>query len=328
VYRALLRVLEGKQRARDDVIQPTEASDDEKDDHPIISTVEIADTLDSSINLDIFVAANDSRMTNGTEKAKQKTTQSAEDAENDAALGIVKREPLDSDDDHAATGFYSHRDRGLRLELIEEHLKLLDEHQLKFCERVGPAGRGEWRVDFTPLIDTLIQRNIDATIMSRLGPVHMRVVRMLRDKGRIDEKQIAAASMMRLKDVRSFLTQLQYAGFVESQDVPKDNQRQPSRTIFLYFYDRQRVQDQLLQRTYKSLSRMFQRLQLERQRYASAIEKAEKMDANQEALNQNEREAVMQWRAVEEKLLLQVDRLDSQVALLRDFSGRNVSLLS
>jgi DNA-directed RNA polymerase III subunit RPC3 len=302
---------------------PTETSDDERDDHPIVSTVEIAEVLDTSINLDIFIS-DSTKTTNGRNKMRR--FQSAEDAETEAALGI-KQEP-DSDDDYGINGVHSQRDRGIRLELIEEHLKLLDEHQLKFCERVGPAGRGEWRVDFTPLIDTLIQRNIDATIMSKLGPVHMRVVRMLRDKGRIDEKQIAAASMMRLKDVRSFLTQLQYAGFVESQDVPKDNQRQPSRTIFLYFYDRQRVQELLLQRAYKSLSRTFQRLQLERQRYASAIEKAEKMDTNQEALNQNEREAVMQWRVVEEKLLLQVERLDVQVALLRDFSGRNLSLIS
>lgn len=329
VYGALLQVLESKMRAHDGYTLLSEDSDeDDKDYQPIVSTVEVADVLDTTLNLNTFVTTDESRrLVNGSNRNKKRKPQSAEDAEDYALLGI-KQEPSDSEEDHGANGMYGQFGRGARLDLIEEHLKLLAEHQLKFCGRAGAAGRGEWQVDFAALTKRLVQKNIDATIMSRLGGVHMRVVRMLRDKGRIDEKQIAAMSMMRLKDVRSVLTQLQYAGFVESQDVPKDAQRQPSRTIFLYFYDQNRVQDQLLQRTYQALSRILQRLQLERQRYASAIEKAEKMDVNQDALNQNEREAVMQWRAVEEKLLLQVDRLDEQVALLRDFSGRNSSLVS
>ena len=84
----------------------------------------------------------------------------------------------------------------------------------------------------------------------------------------------------------------------------------------------------LLLQTYQAMSRTLQRLKQERENYKNVIEKAEMMDAKQEELNQNERDAVMQWREVEEKLVIQVQRMDEQVALLRDFSGRDTSLVS
>ena len=115
---------------------------------------------------------------------------------------------------------------------------------------------------------------------------------------------------------------------VECQEVPKDGSRQNARTIFLWFHDQQRVQSLLLQHTYQAMARLLQRLKAERENYRNAIEKAEMMDVKQESLNQNEQEAVMQWREVEEKLLVQLQRTDEFVALLRDFSGKDTSLFS
>ena len=110
--------------------------------------------------------------------------------------------------------------------------------------------------------------------------------------------------------------------------VPKDTTRQSARTHYLWFHDQSRIQSLLLQQTYQGMARTLQRLKQERENYRNAIEKAEMMDVKQEALAQTERDAVTQWREVEEKLLIQIQRMDETVALLRDFSGKDKSLIS
>lgn len=326
VYGSLLQVLEGKVRARDGEIQIEEESDDEEDDLPTASTMEVSEMLDPTIDLTLGIqgASGADHLPNGDGKGKKK----AKVIDNDFSDIGIKQEISDDEDENQPNGYTSYQSRNKRLTLVEEHLKLLEEHQKGFCKRAGGAGRGEWRVHFSTLTDLLVQTTIDSTILTRFGKVHALLVRMLRDKGRLAEKEIGACTMMRAKDVRSILTELQYAGFIESQELPKDASRQPARTLYLYFHDQKRVQSLLLQQTYQGMSRMMQRLKQERENYKNAIEKAETMDAKQEELNQNEREAVMQWREVEEKLVIQVQRMDEQVALLRDFSGRDNSLTS
>lgn len=324
VYGALLQALEGKVRARDGDIQADEGSDDEEDDLPVASTIEVADLLDPTIDLTLGIQgmSDTHQLPNGDTKGKKK----AKVTENESAG--IKREHSDDESEHHPNGYISYESRNKRLNLVEDHLKLLEEHSKGFCKRVGGAGHGEWRVYFSALTDALVQTTVDATILARFGRTHALLVRMLREKGRLAEKEIGALTLMRAKDVRSILTELQYAGIIEAQEVPKDTSRQPTRTLYLYFHDQKRVQSLLLQQSYQGMSRMLQRLKQERENYKNAIEKAEMMDVKQEELNSNERDAVMQWREVEEKLVIQVQRMDEQVALLRDYSGKDSSLVS
>lgn len=324
VYGALLQVLEGKVRARDENLKVDESRDDEEEDLPTALTTDVAEILDPTIDLGLGIRGNGStsgKLPNGKVKKKSKVLDP-----DFADIGIKMEAPSDSEDE--ATGFTSYQDRHKRYTLIEEHLKLLEEHPKSFCRRVGGGGRGEWKVSFPSLTDTLIHAEIDSTVLARFGRIAARIIRLLRDRGRLEEKQVAAFAMMRIKDVRAILTELQYAGIVEAQEVPKDAGRQPSRTVYLWFHDQHRVQNLLLQANYQGLSRMLQRLKQERENYKNAIEKAEMMDVKQAALAQNEREAIMQWREVEEKMLVQVQRMDETVALFRDFSGRDSSLVS
>ncbi|EME86548.1 uncharacterized protein MYCFIDRAFT_43158, partial [Pseudocercospora fijiensis CIRAD86] len=290
VYAALLRALEGKLKARDDDVKEEREDEDEDDHQPSASVSEIAEVLDPTVDLTLGVvgAADEFHLSNGDSKKPKK----------------------------------------LKLALIEEHLKLLHEHPKTFCVPTRGSGGGEWRVHFSALTENLIQANVDMTVMARFGKVHARFVRLLRERGRLDEKQVASFSMMRIKDVRAILTELKFAGLVEGQEVPKDNTRQPTRSLYLWFHDQERVAGMILQQTYQAMSRTLQRLKVEREGYRNVIEKAEMMDMKQEALAQNEREALMQWREIEEKLLTQLERMDDVVALLRDFSGKDTSLVS
>lgn len=324
VYGTLLQVLEAKLQGRDDDLKDSSDEDDDKDDLPLATTIEVANILDPSLDLGLGVhdVKDFTKIPNGNSKGKKRV----KNHDSFPELGI--KEEYASDDDDMINGYSSYEDRGTRLSLVEEHLKLLEEHPKRFCSRVGGGGRGEWQVDFASLTDTLIGADIDSTILARFGKIHMRIIRLLRERGRLEEKQVASLTLMRSKDVRAILTELQYAGIAESQEVPRDATRMAARTTYLWFHDQARVQNLILQQTYQGMSRVLQRLRQERENYKSAIEKAEMMDVKQEALSQHERNAVQQWREVEEKLLIQVQRMDDLVARLRDFSGKDTTLVS
>jgi DNA-directed RNA polymerase III subunit RPC3 len=325
VYGALLQVLEGRKRGRDDeIIEPEQDPGDEELRQPTATTAEVVELLDPDLDLSPSISGASSMFKISKSDGKQRKRVKPFDP-NAEELGIKQEEESDDDDENQYAGYSSYADREKRLCLIEEHLKLLAEHSKGFCTRVGNAGHGEWRVNFPALTKILIQTDIDSTIMARFGKIHTRITRLLRERGRLDEKQVASFSMMRIKDVRVILTELQFAGLVEAQEVPKDTARTPARTIYLWIHDQERVSSILLQQTYQAMSRTFRRLGVERETYRSAIERAEMYP---DSLSPSDRDTLMQWREIEEKLLMQVQRMDELVALLRDFSGTDTSLVS
>ncbi|KAK4542704.1 hypothetical protein LTR36_006276 [Oleoguttula mirabilis] len=323
VYGALLQTLEGKVRAVHDELA-ADMSDDDESSLPAATAAEVAEILDPAIELGASIKglATDKTLTNGTGKKGKKPHDDFGD------FGI-KRELSDSEDEPTTNGYSGYRDRANRLSSIEAHLALLEEHTKRYCKRVRAHGSSEWRVDFPALTATLVEAEVDTTIQARYGKLALRVARMLRERGKLEEKQVASCAMMRIKDIRAILTELQFHGILEAQELPKDNGRQPSRTLYLWFCDTFRVQHLFLQQTYKAMARTLQRIPVERERYRTVIEKAERTDVKgreQEKLEQPEKQALREWREVEERLLSQVDRMDEMVALLRDFSGRDTSL--
>ena len=333
VYGALLQSLETKIKAVRDSLATYEDTEDEEAAQPITTVVEVADLIDSAIDLGSSIkgASSSHRMPNGTGKNSKRPHVVENDDEDFTDIGIKKEHHSDSEDDQAMNGYHSYRDKTRRLGLVEQHLSLLAEHPKGFCNRVGNRSSGEWRVNFPALTNTLIQAELDTTSTARYGRIATRIVRMLRDKGRLEEKQLAPTAMMRVKDVRALLTDLQSHGFLDAQELPKDNGRQPSRTLYLWGFNQKTAQDSVIQQCYQGMSRALQRVQVERDKYRQVIEKAERLDVKgQEAsvLSNGEKEMLREWREIEERLLTQVGRMDDVVALLRDFSGKDTSLVS
>lgn len=331
VYAALLQVLETRIRARDDDVHEEQDDEDQEAQLPSATTTEVADVLKTWAPFDLTLGVRGAASLYrppATERDKTKKSKKRIIPDEDFSEIGIKMESSDDDDEpNGANGFSSYKDQNNMLSLVEEHLKILAEHPKQFCRRAGNAGRGEYKVDFAALTDKLVASEIDQTVKARLSKVHALVVRMLRDVGRLEDKAIAARLMMRVKDVREILTQLQFAGLVEGQEVPKDNSRQPSRAVYLWYHDQSRVAPLLVQQSYQAMSRILQRLAQERVDKKGIIERAE-MLKTEDSLGQTEREHIMEWREIEEKLMLQFLRIDEHVALLRDFSGKDTSLTS
>lgn len=205
---------------------------------------------------------------------------------------------------------------------IDQHLCLLAQPPFNLTSKRMVSGLITWTVEFRHLARKLRHLELERIVESRYGDVALRVVRILRAKGKLDEKRLQEISLLPFKDLRQVLGLMQTAGFVDLQEVPRDALRQPSRTIYLWFYDPDRICSTILEDTYKSMSRCMQRLNFERSRLKDFLEKTERSDVkgNEDRyLTESEMQTLQQWRAKEALLLGEVARLDDMVAVMRDY---------
>jgi DNA-directed RNA polymerase III subunit RPC3 len=220
----------------------------------------------------------------------------------------------DHDDDHGANGNRTYE--------IDQHLSLLAQPPLNLTSKRLNGGIINWTVEFRHLARKLRHLEIERIVEARYGDVALRVLRVLQAKGKLDEKRLQEISLLPFKDLRQVLASMQTGGFVDLQEVPRDAQRQPSRTIYLWYYDPDRTRDSMLQDTYKAMSRCLQRLKFERGRLKDFLEKTERSDVkgNEELyLSEGELDRLREWRAKEALLLGEVARLDDMVAVMRDY---------
>jgi len=207
---------------------------------------------------------------------------------------------------------------------LRQHLFLLSNQPFGFLHHL-PASRStreSWSVDFHGLARHLLTNSIFHIITNRFGTLATRLIRILQEKGKLDEKTLTSSGLLNQKTMRALLTAMNRAGFLELQEVPKGNDRQPSKTIYLWFFDEERCRLRILDETYKTMTRVLQRIGVERERVKGTVEKSERVDVQgreEEILGGEEKKALKDWRAKEERLLGELGKLDDLVAVLRDF---------
>lgn len=249
-----------------------------------------------------------------------------EDGPNGNTNGTLKRkrEKEDAEKHAPRANESSHANQASCHLLTRQHLLLLAEHPLEFVTYIRPTHRNpeSWTVKFHALSQKLRLNELENTIVSRYSAEGLRIVRILKGKGKLDEKAISSFALMSQKLMRHLLTTMHEQGHLELQEIPKDNNRQPSRTMFLWFFDPERCRMKVLEETYKTMARCMQRVKIEREAVQSTLDKASRTDVigkEVEYLSVHERKTIEEWREKEEKLLGEVDRLDNLVAVLRDF---------
>ncbi|KAH8177942.1 RNA polymerase III subunit RPC82 domain-containing protein [Sarocladium implicatum] len=209
-----------------------------------------------------------------------------------------------------------------RIDQMRQHLLLLAEGKTRFLRHCGSQGRGQWTVDFSQLMDKLREGEMDAVIGESHGRHGLRLTRILREKGKLDEKTLPLAALMKKSDVQGKMLAMQMAGIVDVQEVPKDNSRLANRTLFFWFFDRERTEAQMLDDLYKAMLRCLQTLDVERHRNRNVLSFVERKDVKgreEEVMTAEHYNEYNKHLEVQEKLLAQVSRLDEMVAVLRDY---------
>lgn len=209
-----------------------------------------------------------------------------------------------------------------RLDQMRQHLLLLAESKHRFIRHSGTHGRGQWTVDFELLMDRLRESELDAYIEQSFGRHGLRLTRILREKGKLDEKMLPSAALMKKGDVQGKMLAMQMAGLVDVQEVPKDNSRLANRTLFFWFFDGERTQSQLLDDVYKGMLRCLQTLDVERHKERNILTFVDRKDVKgkeEEVMTAEHYNKYNRHLEDQQKLLGQVMRLDDMVAVFRDY---------
>lgn len=349
VYATLLQQLSKKtSRCRLDLEIDGSDADDGFGSDVRISTNEVFDRLDSSLDVSagigkVSASATDRKSANHIreqppgvkvlyDEAEVEGEASSDEEESEQANGHTFDED-DEDKNHNQAvmngvngnkqGRVKFNDVGpaklSRKEHFRQHLLLLCEGHYQFLRHCAME---QWTVDFEPLVQSLQVMELDTVIQRSVGQTGLRLVRILRKVGKMDEKTLPSLALMTKGDVQTIMLKMQMLGYVDMQEVPRDNNRTASRTLFLYWTDTNRCLDRVLDNTYKTMVRCLQRVEVQRQMEADVLDLVKRDDVRgreKEMMQERYYNRFVRVMEVQEKLLAHVMRLDDLVGTLRDF---------
>ena len=216
-------------------------------------------------------------------------------------------------------------DPNTHLASIRAHLLLLSSHPVSFLRYIPRTSSTseKWSVPYSHLSHTLLHNLITNLATTRFGSTSTRLLNILAEKGKLDEKTLCTISLIPQKNMRSLLTSMHTAGLLELQEIPRDaNNRAPSRTTFLWYFEADRARAKVLDETERAMARLLQRAAVEREGMEGLLAKAERSDVRgreDEFLSKGELQALREWEGKEDRIWGQLGRLDDMVGILRDF---------
>ena len=210
--------------------------------------------------------------------------------------------------------------------IVHRHLRLLSESNTPLLNRHPRSGTQPetWSIPFEALSKQLRTEVLDRNITSQYGALGSRIASLLRQFGKMDDPSILRRLISKRKRCKSLLTKMLKSGKLEVQELPRDNNRVPSRTVWLWYFDPERCGQKVLDETYQTMLRCLQRLRHERKSHKDTLAKAARTDVvgrEEEYLSKAELSELKEWRTGEERLLGELGRLDEIVLVLRDMQG-------
>ncbi|KAF5391807.1 hypothetical protein D9757_001724 [Collybiopsis confluens] len=193
---------------------------------------------------------------------------------------------------------------------------------VEFSSKGG--GSGKVQVVFDVIARRLRRQILEGVTRERHGAIGVRIVRLLMDTGKMDEKQISKIVMMPLKDVRPLLSALANSSLVSTVEVPKSADRNPTRTFYLWQVDIPKAFSFILNVLYKTLFNISARRQAEHEddsMLTAVMEKRNRSDVSMDVeglLSVNEKEILKEWEAKEEKLCILEARVEESVFIVRE----------
>ncbi|GLB35149.1 putative RNA polymerase III subunit RPC82 [Lyophyllum shimeji] len=232
-----------------------------------------------------------------------------------------------SDDEDLSSGLvFGSSKKPSNATCVKEYLGMLSS-----ADNPTPAGRAgafvsytatKVQVEFETVCRRLRRRVLESVTRERHGIEGVRIVRLLLDTGKMDEKQVSKIVMMAPKDVRPLLAALAADSLISTQEVPKSADRNPTRTFYLWYVDLHKAYSVILGDLYKTLYNIGMRRSAEEEtsEVKAVLEKRERSDVSQDEslLSRLERDILSEWEAKQKKLTVLEGRVEETMFVLKD----------
>ncbi|KAJ7168137.1 RNA polymerase III subunit RPC82-domain-containing protein [Mycena crocata] len=232
-----------------------------------------------------------------------------------------------SDQEDLASGLILKTKNPSNMACIKDYLGMLS-----CADNPTPAGRAtaflsfgasKVQVEFETICKRLRRRVLESVTRERHGPEGVRILRLLLDTGKMDEKQISKVVMIPGKDVRPLLALMSAESLISTQEVPKSADRNPARMFYLWHVDLQKAYSVILGNLYKTLYNIGVRRQAEKEEpmLKAVLEKRERSDVSQDEaglMSRLELDMIKEWEDKQEKLTVLEMRVEESVFILRD----------
>jgi DNA-directed RNA polymerase III subunit RPC3 len=132
--------------------------------------------------------------------------------------------------------------------------------------------------------------------------------------------QLARLAFLSVKDAREVLGRLSAAGFIEPQEIPRSADRAPSRTLYLWFIDFNKVVTSLVGHHYKALANLQSQRAHQLEKKRGLVEKRERTDVrdNEALLSKRDIDSIAELDQTLEALAVGEQRIDQQLFVLRE----------
>ncbi|GAA5820142.1 hypothetical protein JCM3770_005389 [Rhodotorula araucariae] len=190
-----------------------------------------------------------------------------------------------------------------------------------FLLQQGEGTHAKWAVNWTQLGRAMKRSLVEAVIRDKLGETAIRCWRIMEAKGKLDEKHVARLAFLSVKEAREVLGRLSANGLIEPQEVPRTADRAPSRTLYLWFVDFNKVVTALIAHHYKALANVQAQREHQLALRRGLVDKRERSDVreNDALLTKRDHEAIVELEQTLEALAVAEQRLDEQLFVLREF---------
>ncbi|KAJ2881381.1 RNA polymerase III subunit C82 [Coemansia aciculifera] len=210
--------------------------------------------------------------------------------------------------------------REKRSEIIFALLEVIHTDSSGIVIKVDERGTGQYRVNFERAAITLRDRCVDALVHEKFGSVHARLLRVLRDKQKLDEKVVAQATMLPIDSCRTRLHDLALAGMIDTVEIPRSADRNPSRMFYLWYVNADKQMRSAMRFVYQGMSNIIERNTKEVSARALLIAKTKREDVilDPGLLTDGERKELQNLARIKQRLTVANVRLDSMLLVIYD----------
>ncbi|KAI7872650.1 RNA polymerase III subunit RPC82-domain-containing protein [Spinellus fusiger] len=206
-------------------------------------------------------------------------------------------------------------------DIVQGYISLLKADTAGFVKSKDERGASQYAINFSKLRNTLRQKIFEDVVREKLGVATCRILRILIDKGKLDESQVQKLAMLPAKDTREKLAMLNLKGFVEIQEVPRSADRAPGRSFHLWYVPLDKCYEELLLDVYRSIANLQQRKKEELKKRGRLIDKLNRLDVqeNMDLLSEGDKAEIALMENIIERIEVSKKRLDEVIMIFRDF---------